>query len=198
MRSACSDLTGVFSSRLVPEPAETQLRATARYDPPGVTSMQEFLQHMLRLGDFVPELHNHWLEQLLGGPDSAVARVHRWLTAAEGDCPCPAPRPCRDFVASLRLVTGHLECPAQMDPHPYWDLRGGFLEAPPRRALPAVDRRTQFDDRVGGTHCGRGVGAQMEPVVCADTRSANPSNAVHRHPTAGMGTAHQTAAHGDL
>ena len=51
--------------------------------------MDEFLQHMLQLGDFVWELHNHQLEQPLRAPLSAAARVHRWLNAAQGDCPPP-------------------------------------------------------------------------------------------------------------
>ena len=47
--------------------------------------MDNFLHHMLRLGDFAWELRNHWLEQLLRDPLSAAARVHRWVTAAESD-----------------------------------------------------------------------------------------------------------------
>ena len=67
------------------------------------------------------------LEQLLREPLSGAARVHRWLTAAEGDCPPPpAPRPGGCFVASLRIVNGSLECPPQEDPNPYQDLPGGF------------------------------------------------------------------------
>ena len=53
--------------------------------------MDDFLHHMLRLGDFAWELRNHRLEQLLRDPLSAAARAHRWLTAAEGDHP-PLPR----------------------------------------------------------------------------------------------------------
>ena len=41
----------------------------------------------------------------------------------------------------------------------------GFLEAPTGRAHPAIDHRTQLNDRLGGTHCRRGVGVRMEPVV---------------------------------
>ena len=80
--------------------------------------MDEFLEHMLRLGDFLSELRNHRLEQLLRAPRSAAARVHRWLTAAEGDYPPPPPSPGGDFVASLRMVNGTLECPPHEDPHP--------------------------------------------------------------------------------
>ena len=29
-------------------------------------------------------------------------------------------------MASLRIVSGTLECPSQEDPHPYRDLPGGF------------------------------------------------------------------------
>ena len=92
-RSAGATWTEVFCSGLVPEEAEAQPRAIARYDLPGGTSVDDFLHHMLRLGDFAWELRNHWLEQLLREPLSAAARVHRWLTAAEGDCPPPSPAP---------------------------------------------------------------------------------------------------------
>ena len=125
-RSAGAAWTEVFCSGLVPEAAEAQLRAIARYNPPGETSVDDFLHHMLRLGDFAWELRNHRLEQLLREPLGAAARVHRWLTAAEGSCPPPPPRPDKDFVASLRVVNGTLECPPQEDPHPYQDLPGGF------------------------------------------------------------------------
>ena len=124
--SAGAKWTEVFCSGLVPEEAEAQLRAIARYDPPGGTSVDDFLHHMFRLGDFAWELCNHRLEQLLREPLKAAARVHRWLTAAEGDCPPPPPRPDKDFVASLCVVNGTLECPAQEGPHPYRDLPGGF------------------------------------------------------------------------
>ena len=125
-RSAGATWTEVFCTGLVPEDAEAQLRAIARYDPPGVTSVDDFVHHMLRLGDFAWELCNHRLEQLLREPQSAAARAHRWLTAAEGDQPPPPPRPDEDFVASLRVVNGTLECPPQEGPHPYKDLPGGF------------------------------------------------------------------------
>ena len=88
--------------------------------------MDDFLHHMLRLWDFAWELRNHRLEQLLREPLSAAARVHRWLTAAEGNCPPPPQRPDKDFIASLRVMNGTLECPPQEDPHPYRDLPGGF------------------------------------------------------------------------
>ena len=88
--------------------------------------MDDFLHHMLHLGDFAWELRNHRLEQLLREPLSAAARAHRWLTAAEGDHPPPTPRPGKDFVASLRVVNGTLECPPQEGAHPYQDLSGGF------------------------------------------------------------------------
>ena len=125
-RSAGAAWTEVLCSGLVPEEVEAQLRAIARYDPPGGTSVDDFLHHMLRLGNFAWELRNHRLEQLLSEPLSAAARVHRWLTAAEGNCPPPPPRPSKDFVASLRVVNGTLECPPQEDPRPYRDLPGRF------------------------------------------------------------------------
>ena len=44
-----------------------------------------------------------------------------------GQLPPPPPlRPGKDFVASLCVVNGTLECPPQEDPHPYRDLPGGF------------------------------------------------------------------------
>ena len=51
-RSAGAARKEVFCSGLVPEAAEAQLRAIARYDPPGGTSVDDFLHNMLRLGDF--------------------------------------------------------------------------------------------------------------------------------------------------
>ena len=76
-RSAGATWTAVFCSGLVPEDAEAQLPDIARYDPPGGTSVDILLQHMLRLGDFAWELHNHQLEQLFREPLSAAARAHR-------------------------------------------------------------------------------------------------------------------------
>ena len=75
-RSAGDTWTEVFCSGLVPEEAGAQLRAIARYDPPGGTSVDDFLHHMLRLGDFAWELCNHRLEQLLHEPLSTAAWVH--------------------------------------------------------------------------------------------------------------------------
>ena len=63
--SAGAAWTEVFCPGLVPEAAEAQLRAMARYDAPGGTFVDVFLHHMLRLGDFVWEPRNHRLEQLL-------------------------------------------------------------------------------------------------------------------------------------
>ena len=91
-RSAGATWTEVFCSGLVPEAAKAQLGAIARYDPPAGSSVDDFLHHMLRLGDFAWELRNRRLEQLLCKPLRAAARVHRWLTATEGDCPPPPPR----------------------------------------------------------------------------------------------------------
>ena len=125
-RSAGAAWTEIFCCGLVPQAAEAQLRAIARYDPPGGTSVDDSLRHMLQLGDFAWELRNHRLEQLLREPLSVAARVHRWLTVAEGSCSPPPLRPGKDFVASLRVVNGTLECPPQEDPDPYRDLPGGF------------------------------------------------------------------------
>ena len=124
--SAGAAWTKVFCSGLVPEAAEAQLRAIACYDPPGGTSVDDFLHHMLRLRDFAWELRNHRLEQLLHRPLSAAARVLRWLTATEGSCPRPPPRPDRDFVASVSVVHGTMQCPPQENPNPYRDLPGDF------------------------------------------------------------------------
>ena len=152
--SAGATWTEVFCSGLVPEDVEAQLCAIARYDPPGGTSVDDSLHHMLRLGNFAWELRNHRLEQLLREPQSAAARAHRWLTAAEGDHPPPPPRPDKDFVASLRVVNGTLECPPQEGPSPVPGPAGGVLEAPTRRPLPTVDHRARLHDRVGGPHGG--------------------------------------------
>ena len=151
-RSAGTTWTEVFCSGLVPEDAEAQFRAIARYDPPGGTSVDDLLHHMFRLGDFACELRNYRLEQLLREPQSAAARAHRWLTAAEGDHPLSPPRPDKDFLVSIRVVNGTLEFPPQEGPHPYQDLPGGVLEAPTRHPLPTVDHRARLHDRVGGAH----------------------------------------------
>ena len=88
-RSAGGKWVEVFCFGLVPEAADAQPRAIVCYDPPGGYSLDNFLHQMLRLGDFVRELRNHRLEQPLRGPLSAAAPMHKWLTAAEGDCPPP-------------------------------------------------------------------------------------------------------------
>ena len=153
--------------------------------------MDHFLNHMLRLGDFAWGLRNHRLEQLLREPLSAAARVHRWLTAAEGSCPPPPPSPGKDFVASLRVVNGTLECPPQKDPHPYRDLPGSFSKHLPD------DHRAQLHDRMGGPHSGRGVGAQMGPVVRRHARNGGPRTMVRRRPARGVGDDHPATANHD-
>ena len=75
-RSASAELMEVFCSGRVLEGAEARLRAIVRYDPPGGTFVDEFLQHMLRLGEFAWETCNHRLEHLFRTPQSAAARVH--------------------------------------------------------------------------------------------------------------------------
>ena len=124
-RSAGATWTEVFCSGLVPEHAEVQLRAIARYDPPGGTSVDDFLHHMLRLGDFGWELRNHRLEQLPREPQSAAARAHRWLIAAEGDHPPLPPRPVKDCVACLRVVNGTLQWRPKRAPTRTRTCRGG-------------------------------------------------------------------------
>ena len=75
-RSAGAEWREVFCSGLVPEAAEAQLRAITRYNPPGQTSVDAFLQHMLRRGNFMWEPRNHRREELLRAPHSAAARAH--------------------------------------------------------------------------------------------------------------------------
>ena len=155
--------------------------------------MGDFLHHMLRLGDFVWELRNHQLEQLLREPLSAAARVHRWLTAAEGDPPPPAP------WRGLRGLPPHRERHLGMStargPPAIPGPAGGFLEAPAGRPLPAMDHPTRLHDRVGGAHSGSGVGAQIGPVVRRHTRAGGPRTAVRRRPAPGVGAAHPATAH---
>ena len=128
------------------------------------------LHHMLRLGDFASELRNHRLEQLLREPLSAAARVHRWLTAAEGNSPPPPPRPDKDFVASLCVVNGTLEFPPQEDPHPYRDLPGGFWKHLQDALFPqwiiARGSMTAWEARIVGEEWARGWGRW-----CAATRA---------------------------
>ena len=158
-RSAGATWTEVFCSRLVPEEAEMQPRAIARYDPPGGTSVDDFLHHMLRPGDFAWELRNHRLEQLLSEPLSVAARVHQWLTAAEGDYPPPPPRPEEDFIASLRVVNGTLECPPQEGPRPSREPPGGFSrhlqDAPFPPWIIARRSMTAWEARIGGDEWAR-------------------------------------------
>ena len=173
-RSAGATWTEVFCSGLVLEDAEAQLRARARYDPPGGTSVDDFLPHMLRLGDFAWELRNHRLEQLLREPLSAADRVHRWLTAAEGDYPPPPLRPDKDFVASLSVVNGTLECPPQEGPHPYRDLPGGFSRHLQDALLPpwimGCGSMTAWEARIVGEEWAREWGRW-----CAATRASETS-----------------------
>ena len=168
--SAGAAWTEIFCSGLVPEEAEAQLRAKARYDPPVGTFVDDFLHHMLRPGDFAWELRNHRLEQLLCELLSAAARVHRWLTAADSNCPPPPPRPGKDFVASLRVVNGTLECQPQENPHPYRDLPGGFSRHPQDAHFPPwiIGRgsMTAWEARVVGPEWARRWGRW-----CAATRA---------------------------
>ena len=125
-RSAGVEWTEVFCSGLVPDAGVAQLGTAFRYDLTGGNSLDEFSQHKLRLVDFAWELRIQRLEQLLCTPHSVAVQVHWWLTSAEGDPPSPPLRPGKDFVASLRLVNGTLECPAQEVPHLHLDLPRGF------------------------------------------------------------------------
>ena len=169
-RSAGAAWTEVFCCWLVPEEAEAQLRAIARYDPLGGTTVDNFLHHPLRLGDLAWEIRNHPLEQLLCEPLSAAARVHQWLGAAEGSCPPPPPRPGKDFVASLCVVNGTLECPLQEDPHPSRDLPGGFSKHVQDALFPpwiiGCGSMTACEARIVGKECAREWGRW-----CAATRA---------------------------
>ena len=186
-------MDGGFFSGLVPEAVEVQLHTIARYNPPEGNSVNDFLQLMLRLGDFAWELRNHRLEQLLRAPHRAAARVHRWLTAAEGDCPPPPPRCSRDFVASLRLVNRTLECPTQEDPDLYGDLPGGFSKHLRGTLFPpwVIGRNsmTALEAHVAGADWTR----ECSPW-CATTRiPGTPAAQYAAIPPA----THPTAAHGD-
>ena len=189
-RSTGAEWTEAFCFRVVFEAAEAQLRAIARYKPPGGTFLDEFLQHMLRLGDFAWELRNLRLEQQRGlrAPMAHCGggRLSPPSNASQQGLRGLSPPGERHFGESRQAGSPSL-------PGTAW----GFLEAAPRRALPTLDHRTQFHDRVGGTHCGCGVSARVEPVSCDNTHIGNPSNAVRRRLTWGWGTAHPTATHGD-
>ena len=54
--------------------------------------------------------------------DPGAPMAHR----GRGRLPPPPPRPDKDFVASLCVVNGTLECPPQEGPQPYQELPGGF------------------------------------------------------------------------
>ena len=157
--------------------------------------MDDFLHHKLRLGDFAWELRNHRLEQLLHDPLSAAARAHRWLTAAEGDHPPPPPRPDKDFVASLRVVNGTLECPLQEGPDPYQDLPGGFSKHLQDALFPPwiIGRgsMTAWEARI----VGEGVGAGVGPVVRRHARPGDPRATIRRHPAPGVGAGHPAETH---
>ena len=95
----------------------------AGHDLPGGTSVDEFLQHMLPLGNFVSSATTDW-----SNPSArSTARRPGYTDVAlrRGGTAPPLPRvPGRDFVASLRLVSSTLGCPPQEDPHhegPYQD-----------------------------------------------------------------------------
>ena len=184
---ACAKRTEGFCSRLVPEAAEAQLCTIARHNPPGGTSVDKFFQHMLRLRDFVWELHNHQLEQLLRAPRSTAAREHQWLTAPEGDCPPPPPRPGGDFVAFLRIGNGTLEVPPQEDPHPYGNLPGGFS-----KHLQGALIRPCIIERIAMTACeAHIVGAEWTREWyrwCATTRApGTPAPQYAAVPLVGLG-----------
>ena len=51
--------------------------------------MDDFLHHMLRLGDFASELRNHWLEQLLREPQGAAGHTDGSLRRRATTLPLP-------------------------------------------------------------------------------------------------------------
>ena len=127
-RSAGAEWTEVFCSGLVPEAAQAQLRAIACYDPPEGTCVDDFLHHMLRLGDFVWQLHNHQLEQLRREPLSVVALAQRWLTAAESDCPPPPPAPWQGLLGLPPHRERHLGMSTARGPPPVPGPARGFSQ----------------------------------------------------------------------
>ena len=114
--SASAEWTIICCYGLVFDAAEPQHRMTTRYDPRGGYLFGRGPPSHARAGDFVWELHNHRLAQVLRRPHSAAARVHRCLRATKGDYSPPPPRPSTDFVDFLCLVNGTLQCPAREDP----------------------------------------------------------------------------------
>ena len=125
-----------------------------------------------------------------GGEEDMTPTLHpSRLTAAEGEHPPPPPRPDKDFVASLRVVNGTLECSPQEGPHPYQDLPGG------------VSRHVQ-DALFPPWVIGRGSmtaweGARVGPVVRRHARPGDPCGTIHRHPAQGMGARHPAETHRD-
>ena len=194
-RSAGADCSEVFCSGLVPEAAEAQLCAIARYDPPGGTSVEDFLRHMLLPGDFLLEFRNHRLEQLLREPSNAAAWVHRWLTAGKGDCP-PSPAP----NLGLRGLPPHSErqpaVSAAREPHPYRDLPGGLSKHLQDSLFPPwiIGRgsMTALEAHIVGAGW-----ARESDRWCATGRAGGPRAAVHGRPGRGMGAAHAATVHHD-
>ena len=185
-RFAAAEWTEVFCSGLVPEEAEAELRAIARYDPPGATSLHEFLQHSSGRGI------SRWSSTITGWSNSSARPTARRPGYTDGSLRRRATAP--PSPASQQGLRG-LPPPGERHsgvshtrgapplPGPAWR----FLKASPGHALPTVDHWTHFHDRMGSAHRGRGVGAQLGPVVPDDARTGNSPTAVCRRPTRGRG-----------
>ena len=106
----------------------------------------------------------------------------------------PPPRPGGDFVASLCIVNGTLECPAQEDPHPYRDLPGGFSKHLQDTLLPPwIIRRGSMTAQEAHIVCAEW--ARMGPVVRNHARAGDPRAAVRRRAARGLGASHPASAH---
>ena len=197
-RSAGAAWTEILCTGLVPEAAEAQLCAIARYDLPGGTRVDHFLQDTLRMGNSAWELPNLPLEYLLREPLSAAAWLHQWLTVAGGSSPPPSPAPWQGLRSFPLCLEWHPGVPAARGPQPVPGPAGRFLEAPTRRPLPASDHRARLHDRMGGPYSGRGVGAQMGLVVRRHARPGDQPTTVRRRPARGVGAGHPATAHHDL
>ena len=114
-----------------------------------------------------------------------------------GRLPPPPPRPFKDFVASLRVVNGTLECPPQEGPNPYRDLPGGFSRHLQDALLPPwiIPRgsMTAWEASIVGEEWAREWGRW-----CAATRAPEtPAQRYAANPLQGPGAAHPAETHHD-
>ena len=109
------------------------------------------------------------------------------------NCFLPPSRPGKDFVASLLLVNGTLECLAQEHTHPYRDLPGGFSKHLQDALLPPwIIRRgsmTAWEARIVGAEWvrewGRWCAAMRAPGAPAQQYAAIPLEGWERTPSHG-------------